>query len=190
MWSSKKTAAPPSTAIAGGSTSTSTSSTRNTFSVLQPTLVNNTSQGNFNSNFNGKNSKSYWEPWIGRLPASLHSKVLSYLPVPDIPRYAAACKQLNRLVRIDERAWKVKCEVLGVSLDSIPSQAETSTGTSTTGRERQDGDEPGMTGFGLGITNTNGEGNRHRAQGSISNLKSMTNPPATAGTVCFRGQRR
>lgn len=177
MWSSKKTAAAPPSAIAGPSSASSTVG-RNTFSVLQPTLVNNTSQGSSNSNFKGKNSNTNREPWIGRLPASLHSRVLSYLPVPDIPRYAAACKQLNRLVRNDVGTWKVKCEILGVTLDSMPSQAETE------GRERQHGDEPGMTGFGLGITTTNtngnGEGNRHRIQGSVSTLKSMTNPSATA----------
>ncbi|KAH8079635.1 exocyst complex component Sec10-domain-containing protein [Filobasidium floriforme] len=203
MWSSKKTAAAP-TAIAGGPSSASSTGGRNTFSILQPTLVNNTSQGNFNSNSNsnfnvkGKNSNTNRELWIGRLPASLHRKVLSYLPVPDVPRYAAACKQLSGLVRNAEETWKVKCEVLGVSLglDSI-STAETSTstgtGTSVSGRERQGGDEDedGMTGFGLGISTTNtngsgnGEGNRHRAQGSISNLKSMTNPAAAGKPGAF-----
>ena len=146
MWSSKKTVAPP-TAIAGGSAQGRSSTA---FSILQPIPVNASSSKEF-----GKGSNA--EPRLGRLPASLHAHILSFLPVSDIPRYASTCKQLARLVKTTDKIWKVKCEVLGVQVDTV----------AQTDKQQEDA---------TGSASTHGGRQRHRGTGSISSLKSMTNP--------------
>ena len=146
MWSSKKTVAPP-TAIAGGSAQGRSSTA---FSILQPIPVNASS-----SKGSGKISTA--EPRLGRLPASLHAHILSFLPVSDIPRYASTCKQLARLVKTTDKIWKVKCEVLGVQVDTV----------AQTDKQQEDA---------TGSASTHGGRQRHRGTGSISSLKSMTNP--------------
>ncbi|KAF9218811.1 hypothetical protein BS17DRAFT_790611 [Gyrodon lividus] len=52
-------------------------------------------------------------PLIGRLPADLHVLVLTYLPIPDIGRYARASRATNRVAR-DERVWETRWVDLGI----------------------------------------------------------------------------
>lgn len=87
---------------------------------------------------------------------SLHLRVLSYLPVSDIPRYATTCRQLAGLVRTDDKAWKTKCQILGVEVGESDGKQEEGAGR-------------------IGVSTEDGQ--RHRRMSSIPSLKSMTNPP-------------
>lgn len=69
--------------------------------ILQPTPLQTT-------------SSSTSDPLIGSLPLSVFTRILSYLPVPDIPNAARTCRTLARVVRTDERVWNARCVVLGL----------------------------------------------------------------------------
>ena len=147
MWLSKKSAAPP-PPIATQQHGRPSSS----FSVLQPTPVNSSGPPA------GPSSKRQ-EPRIGRLPVSVHSRILSYLPVPEVPQYALGCRALAQLVRTDEGTWRTRCLVLGVEAEPA--------GTLHTD-ERNDTSSPSV---------PSRNGHHRRGQSSLSGLKEMTNPP-------------
>ncbi|KAJ9125540.1 hypothetical protein QFC22_000501 [Naganishia vaughanmartiniae] len=69
--------------------------------ILQPTPLQTT-------------TSSTLDPLIGSLPLSVFTRILSYLPVPDIPNVARTCRILARVVRTDERVWNARCVVLGL----------------------------------------------------------------------------
>ncbi|KAF5323093.1 hypothetical protein D9611_009311 [Ephemerocybe angulata] len=60
--------------------------------------------------------------FLGRLPLDLHVLVLSHLPVPDIPAYAASSRALSALLRDpDSQIWKAKWTALGVDRHDLGS---------------------------------------------------------------------
>jgi recyclin-1 len=68
-------------------------------------------------------------PFIGKLPSSLHSVILQYTPVPDVPAYARANRALARLAASEE-LWKHNYTLLGIDrygfgpvLDELESRA-------------------------------------------------------------------
>jgi recyclin-1 len=52
-------------------------------------------------------------PFVGRLPSSVHSVILQYTPVPDIPAYARTNRAVARLA-VSEELWKYKYSLLGI----------------------------------------------------------------------------
>jgi recyclin-1 len=153
MWRSKKSAAPP-PPIATQQHGRPSSS----FSVLQPTPVNTSGPG-------AGASPKRQEPKIGRLPVSIHARILSYLPVPEVPRYALGCRALAQLVRTDEGTWKTRCLVLGLEPD--------------TSKIHQS--DEGIIEGSPNLSDQNGRAGQHRrGQSSLSSLREMTNPPDAA----------
>jgi recyclin-1 len=68
-------------------------------------------------------------PFIGKLPSSLHSVILQFTPVPDIPAYARTNRALARLATAEE-LWKHNYSLLGIDrygfgpvLDELESRA-------------------------------------------------------------------
>jgi recyclin-1 len=79
----------------------------------------------------GPQGNAFWSasPFIGKLPSSLHSVILQYTPVPDVPAYARTNRALARLAASEE-LWKHNYSLLGVDrygfgpvLDELESRA-------------------------------------------------------------------
>lgn len=51
--------------------------------------------------------------WIGPLPESIHLCIISFLPVPELPRLAKVSRAFGRLVASDE-AWEGRCRSVGL----------------------------------------------------------------------------
>ena len=56
-------------------------------------------------------------PLVGRWPESILLQIVSYLPIPDLPRVARVNRAFSRLVR-DEAGWRKRCQLAGISPDA------------------------------------------------------------------------
>jgi recyclin-1 len=81
------------------------------FATLEPVRLHASTGGRFFGKTNPVPTQKPAPPQIGRLPASLHELILSYLPIPDIPTYALASRATNALVQND-KIWEARWNAL------------------------------------------------------------------------------
>lgn len=103
-----------SSSFSGGGSGSGFGSGGGNTSILQPTLLSSSSRTH--PSFNKASKLTPPNPLIGPFPLSIHTEIVSFLALPDVPAYARTCRALARAVMEEEKSWEKRCVLAGVDV--------------------------------------------------------------------------